>query len=265
MSNALPTENAAESAVTAPTIQPSYVWQRYLNVEESSYIGNYHEHVNPNFVKLFAHSPRKLLDIGCANGALLAEMKRRDALTQTIGIEPNRHAVDIARSRVDRVFHGKFEDIDLAAEGFPHGSIDSVVAADVLEHMYDPWQTMVNLKPFLTPDGQVIISIPNSRHVSLIAGLADGGLWTYADRGLLDITHIRFFTLKEFAKLLEQTGYRMERVDYYIDPPLVAFFNDAQTKPEINMRVGRMSLERLTKQELTELCTLQLFIRARPA
>jgi O-antigen biosynthesis protein len=257
---------AAAAAKASPATAPKlpYAWQRCLNVADSTYTGDYHTYLNPNLLNLFAHAPRKLLDIGCATGVLCSVMKERNPSTYTIGIEPNKQAAEMARSKLDRVFTGTFEEIDLVAEGFPHGSIDSVVAADVLEHMYDPWRTMVNLKPFLSKDAQVIISIPNSRHVNLIARLADGGLWTYEDRGLLDITHIRFFTLKEFSTLLEQTGYRIERVDHFIDPSLGEFYNAAQKGPEINLRVGRLAFERLTLQDLTELCTWQFFIRARP-
>lgn len=257
------TANANPAAVATPP-QLQYAWQRCLNVTDSTYAGDYHSYFNPDLLNLFAHAPRKLLDIGCASGALCAEMKRRQPKTQTIGIEPNKRAAELARNRVDQVFTGTFEEVDLVAEGIGHGSIDSVVAADVLEHMYDPWRTMVNLKPFLTKDAQIIISIPNSRHVNLIVRLADGGMWTYEDRGLLDITHIRFFTLMEFANLLQQTGYRIEQVAHFIDPALQEFFVAAKKGPEINLRVGRLAFERLTVQDLTELCTWQFFIRARP-
>jgi O-antigen biosynthesis protein len=256
--------NPASAAPVAPPPHLQYAWQRCLNVADSTYAGDYHTYFNPDLLNLFAHAPRTLLDIGCASGVLCSVVKERHPASHTIGIEPNKRAADLARSRVDQVFTGTFEEVDLVAEGITHGSIDSVVAADVLEHMYDPWRTLVNLKPFLTKDAQVIISIPNSRHVNLIARLADGGMWTYEDRGLLDITHIRFFTLKEFAGLLEQTGYRLERVDHFIDPSLLEFFNAAKKGPEINLRVGRIAFERLTLQDLTELCTWQFFNRARP-
>jgi O-antigen biosynthesis protein len=256
--------NPASAAPVAPPPHLQYAWQRCLNVADSTYAGDYHTYFNPDLLGLFAHAPRTLLDIGCASGVLCSVMKERHPTMHTIGIEPNKRAADLARGRVDQVFTGTFEEVDLVAEGIAHGSIDSVVAADVLEHMYDPWRTMVNLKPFLTKDAQVIISIPNSRHVNLIARLADGGMWTYEDRGLLDITHIRFFTLMEFANLLQQTGYRIEQVAHFIDPSLQEFFNAAKKGPEINLRVGRIAFERLNLQDLTELCTWQFFIRARP-
>ena len=160
---------------------------------------------------------------------------------------------------------GKFEDFQLENEGIARGSVDTVVMADVLEHMYDPWHVMVNLKPYLAPDAQLILSIPNTRHLGLMQGLLDGGSWTYAEKGLLDITHIRFFTLKEIANFLAQTGYRMEFVNHFLDAGLAPLYEKNKSNPDINIRLGRIALEKVTPRELAELCTWQFFIRARAA
>jgi O-antigen biosynthesis protein len=243
--------------------QSQYVWQRCLDIKNDSE-DNYHAYFNPQLLNVLAHPPQRLLDIGCASGILGKYVKDNTPGAHVTGIEPNVAAANAAKANIDVALCGKFEDFDLVKEGIPHGSIDTVVAADVLEHMYDPWHTLVNLKPYLSKDAQLIISIPNSRHINLIAQLADGGLWTYAERGLLDITHIRFFTLKEMATMLQQTGYRLELVSHFLDPSFQEFYAAAKDKPEINIRVGRMSLEGITTQDLTELCTWQFFMRARP-
>jgi O-antigen biosynthesis protein len=254
---------SAQTPQSAPGAPPLHVWQRCLDIKNASE-GSYHAYFNPQLLDLLAHSPRHLLDIGCANGILGKYVKDSTPGARVTGIEPNQAAAAAARANIDVALCGKFEDFDLVKEGIPHGSIDTVVAADVLEHMYDPWHTLVNLKPYLSKDAQLIISIPNTRHINLIAQLADGGAWTYAERGLLDITHIRFFTLKEMAAMLEQTGYRLELVSHFIDPSFHEFYEAAKNKPQINIRVGRMSLEGITTQDLTELCTWQFFMRARP-
>jgi len=170
----------------------------------------------------------------------------------------------LAAQHFDRVLCGRFEDFDLEAEGIAPGSVDTVVAADVLEHMYDPWHAMTGLRRYLSQDAQVILSIPNTRNMALIKALLDDGRWTYEETGTLDITHIRFFTLREIEAFLAQTGYHLEHVNYIIDPRFEKFYAQSGEKEETNIRVGRISIERVPRRELAELCTWQFFIRARP-
>lgn len=260
--------SANPASPAAPTANPvpeaKFAWQTCLDVQNTD--GHiYQNHFNPALLDVLAHPPRTLLDIGCAAGLLGAAVKSRSPGCHTIGIEPNQATATLAAQKLDRVLCGKFEDFNLEAEGIAPGSIDTVVAADVLEHMYDPWRVMTGLKPYLTADAQLILSIPNTRHLGLIKGLMDDGLWPYAERGLLDITHIRFFTLREIAAFLQQTGYRMEFVNFFIDPNFEPFYNQNKDKPDIALRLGRITMEKLSQKELAELCTWQFFVRARPA
>lgn len=260
------------SATTGPGPQPvpdtpaapRPPWQTCLDIENAA--GTvYESHFNPQFLTMFARPPRTLLDIGCSTGNLATEMKARHPACRTIGVEPNRATAEVARTRLDQVIAGRFEDIDFAAEGIAPGSIDTVVAADVLEHLYDPWRAMLRLKPLLTPDAHVLLSIPNSRHLSVLKQLGDEGRWPYEEKGLLDITHIRFFTLREIERFLAETGYHPELVNFFLDPALSRFYSENCQQPEINVRLGRLSLERIPQKEFAELCTWQFFIRARPA
>lgn len=244
--------------------ETKYVWQTCLNIENAP-ATPYQQHFNPQLLDVLAHPPRVLLDVGCSTGILGHYVKGLHPACRTIGIEPNRATADLAAQNLDQVLRGKFEDFVLQDEGIAHGSIDTVVMADVLEHMYDPWRVMVNLKPYLAPDAQLILSIPNTRHLGLMQGLLDGGMWTYAEKGLLDITHIRFFTLKEIANFFAQTGYRMEFVNHFLDAGLASFYEQNKSNPDINIRLGRVALEKVTPKELAELCTWQFFIRARIA
>ena len=251
-------------AATPVANEIRYVWQTCLNVEDAP-ATPYQQHFNPQLLDVLAHAPRVLLDVGCSSGNLGKYVKSIHPACRTIGIEPNRATAEIAAHNLDQVLCGKFEDFKLEDEGIALGSIDTVVMADVLEHMYDPWRVMVNLKPYLAKDAQIILSIPNTRHLGLMQGLLDGGMWTYAEKGLLDITHIRFFTLKEIGNFLAQTGYRMEFVNHFLDAGLAPFYEQNKSNPDINIRLGRVALEKVTPKELAELCTWQFFIRARMA
>lgn len=250
------------SSGTSPG-EPRFVWQTCLDVKNRDARG-YH-HFNPELLDEMAHVPRRLLDIGCSSGVLGHAVKSRNPSCVAIGIEPDQASAREAAQNLDRVLCGRFEDFDLEAEGIARGSIDTVVAADVLEHMYDPWRLMTGLKPYLTADAQIILSIPNTRNLGLMKALLDDGQWTYTEMGLLDITHIRFFTLREIGVFLAQTGYRLEHVNFIIDPRFEKFCAQSKDKAEVNIRVGRFSMERVSQQELAELCTWQFFIRARAA
>ena len=259
---ASPVPTTAYAGGTSPA--PRFAWQTCLDVKHTD--GHiYQHHFNPALLEVLAHPPRILLDIGCASGLLGQAVKSRNPGCRTIGIEPNEATAKLAAKNLDQVLCGKFEDFKLEAEGIAPGSIDTVVAADVLEHMYDPWHVMTGLKPYLSKDAQIILSIPNTRNLGLMKGLMDDGVWQYAEKGLLDITHIRFFTLKEIGNFLTQTGYRLEHVNYFLEPRFEQLYAENQNKPEINIRVGRMAFERLTPKELAELCTWQFFVRARLA
>lgn len=257
-------------ASTAPASAPdpasappqAFAWQTCLGADRRG-APSYH-HFNPALLDEFAHAPRLLLDIGCATGQLAEVVKARHPACRAVGIEPDADAANLAAQHFDRVLRGRFEDFDLEAEGLARGSVDTVVAADVLEHMYDPWHAMTGLKPFLSPDAQVVLSIPNTRNLALIKALFDDGRWTYEETGPLDITHVRFFTLREIGAFLAQTGYRLEHVNYVIDPRFEKFVAQSTGNAETNLRVGRISLERVAPQELAELCTWQFFLRARP-
>lgn len=240
-----------------------YAWQTCLDIRHAS--GEvYDTHFNPRLLDSFAHAPRVLLDIGCSAGVLGAFVREQNPGCRTVGIEPNEHAAKVAASRLHHVSCSTFEEFDFAAAQLTLGSIDTVVAADVLEHMHNPWQVMTTLRPYLTQDAQFIISIPNTRHLGLIKSLADDGAWTYEEKGLLDITHIRFFTLFEMTQFLHQTGYRMEHVNFFLDHRLETFYAENKDKPSTNIRLGRMSIENVPAKELAELCAWQFFIRARP-
>jgi SAM-dependent methyltransferase len=223
----------------------------------------YESHFNPALLDSFAQAPRRLLDIGCAAGLLGREVRTRHPGCEVIGVEPHAATAAQAATRLTRVINKCLEDIDFDAEGIAPGSVDTLVAADVLEHMVDPWRAMLKLKPLLSADAQLIFSVPNVRFLPNLQRALDLGEWQYAERGILDVTHLRFFTLKSFTQLLAETGFRAEHVNYFIDPSMERFYADSVKQQPIRVGAGRLQLHGITPQELAELCTWQFFIRAR--
>jgi GT2 family glycosyltransferase/2-polyprenyl-3-methyl-5-hydroxy-6-metoxy-1,4-benzoquinol methylase len=211
-------------------------------------------------VSQFARTPRRVLEIGCATGATAAHLKTLYPCVWVAGIEMSEAAASVARERMDQVIVGKFEDADLEGQGIVPGSIDTVIVADVLEHMYDPWSVLVRLKPYLTPDAQVIASIPNARNLWLMNELANGR-FPYAPVGLLDITHIRFFTRIEIEKLFAETGYAIESWARTPDGRLM----NLQLPPGATaVETEKLVIKGLTPEEFEDIKCLQFVVRARP-
>jgi 2-polyprenyl-3-methyl-5-hydroxy-6-metoxy-1,4-benzoquinol methylase len=155
----------------------SYPWQLLKTAQSFSTSDEYKRYycaARTELVELFIRTPVRVLDIGCAGGGTGAEIKRRYPQAHVTGIELNRDAAALARERIDRVIEKSVEGIDYAAEGIARGSIDTVLFPDVLEHLYDPWNVLVALKPYLTPDAQVVSSIPNIRNFGFIQDLVAG-------------------------------------------------------------------------------------------
>jgi 2-polyprenyl-3-methyl-5-hydroxy-6-metoxy-1,4-benzoquinol methylase len=181
------------------------------------------------------------------------------------GIEAGRGAAEVAATRLDRVIAGRVEDVDLAAEGLAPGTFDLLVAGDVLEHLVNPWAVLKRMRAYLSGSGHVVASIPNARNLQVSGELLLNGHFAYEERGLLDITHLRFFTFEEIRAMFEQTGYALESFVVNLSPRLSALYHQYAGKGEVTLKLGRLTLEGVSQRELTELCAEQFILRARPA
>lgn len=242
--------------------QQQYVWQTLLQVDETD-ATQYHNWPRSELVDLAPRVPRRVLDIGCAGGKTGEYIKQKFPEAKVWGVEVNRAAAGLAATRLDKVFVGKFEDFDFAAHDIGPGSLDTVIVADVLEHIYDPWGVMVRLRPYLTPDAQVLASIPNTRNLVLMKELAEGD-WRYEPWGLLDVTHIRFFTLKAIRRYFHETGYRVVRLHHNLDSRLVDLYQANRDKPLFTIEFDKFNMKNVTQDELGELCTIQFYVVAEP-
>lgn len=168
----------------------------------------YFEFPRPDVQELVPATAQTVLDIGCGAGRLGHELKQRRTVHVT-GVEPNPEAAQTAATRLDRVIRRSIEDITDEDLGFRR--FDCVILADVLEHCRDPRAVLEQIHAWLTDDGRIVISVPNSRHVSVVRGLAEGH-WTYESAGLLDEDHVRCFTRRELEKLAFRAGFDAEKM-----------------------------------------------------
>lgn len=175
----------------------------------SAPLRDYYLNSRPEIADLVPASAARILDVGCGAG-MLGRALKADGRREVVGIEVNHRAADVARQHLDLVL-----DIDIdEAEELPleASSFDCVICADVLEHLRDPERVLRLLARYLRPDGVLVASIPNVRHVSALLPLLVHGRWQYRDEGILDRTHLRFFTLAEVLELLEKSEYRVRSI-----------------------------------------------------
>src|SRR4051794_39540297 len=165
-----------------------------------------YESERPEILALVPSGARRVLDLGCATGALGAALKARQAV-EVVGIERDPVYAAEARERCDRVIVGDVEDVPGDLGGF-----DCLVAADVLEHLADPWSALRAYAELLEPGCRAVVSLPNVAHWTTYAALARGS-WPRRPQGVHDATHLRWFTLRDALELLEQAGLRVEHVE----------------------------------------------------
>ncbi len=183
--------------------------------------------VHADVVRLVGEGAR-VLELGPATGYMSRAFRERDC--SVVGIEIDPGMAERAEEFCERVVVGDLDTLDLSAE-LGEDRFDAIVAADVLEHLKDPLAALQSLRPFLKDDGTFVLSIPNVAHGSVRLALLTGH-FDYRDIGLLDSTHLRFFTRDSLLDLLDEAELGvidMHRHELAIDASEVPF--DAQAVP----------------------------------
>ncbi|MEO8382341.1 MAG: class I SAM-dependent methyltransferase, partial [Acidobacteriota bacterium] len=145
-----------------------------------------------------------LLDLGAAGGELGSAL--RDHFDRTIGFEYNVDCVGQLSGRFDSVVIADLESVKKLPQG-----VSAIVLADVLEHLRSPARALGLVRAALAQDGHAFISVPNIANITVRLGLLLG-IFEYRDRGILDHTHLRFYTLRTIRREVERAGFRIEEM-----------------------------------------------------
>lgn len=171
---------------------------------------DYFAHARREILPLLPRHASRALEVGCGAGHTLSLLKQQGLCDWACGIEISPTAAEQAGQRLDRVVQGNIEVMELPVE---QESIDLLLCLDVLEHLIDPWGTLKRLSTLLSKDGILIASVPNVRHYRVLMPLLMRGRWDYLDSGILDRSHLRFFTRDTAIELIESAGLSVEKVE----------------------------------------------------
>ena len=165
----------------------------------------YADSVRHEMLPFIPANARTILDVGCSVGNF-GELLKQELRAEVWGVESDEQAAEIASHKLDRVFPALFDrNLNL-----PVGKFDCIVFNDVLEHMIDPYGALEYARGLLSKSGCVVASIPNVRYFGNIWTLLVHKNWEYVDAGILDRTHLRFFTERTIRSTFEDLGYRVE-------------------------------------------------------
>lgn len=189
--------------------------EMYINKNE-----NYFSLERQIFKNAVKGSNLKILDIGCGTGILGAFFKKNQNC-KVSGVEINESAYNEALLNIDEVIKGNFELIELP---FEKSSFDVVIMGDVLEHLINTINSINKLLIYLKDDGRILITVPNIRHWKIVLKLLFCDSWKYESSGILDYTHMRFFTKKSLTNLFKDNGINVHLSERVIQKKSISFY-----------------------------------------
>jgi 2-polyprenyl-3-methyl-5-hydroxy-6-metoxy-1,4-benzoquinol methylase len=177
-----------------------------MDINYESKPTSYFNGARVDFVNLLPpDSKAKVLEIGCGFGVTGALALSEKRCGEYIGIEISDKAAAEAKKLLSRVIKGNVETMDLP---FPDGNFDAAILSEVLEHLVDPWKVVLRISPLIRSGGLVMASSPNISHYRVVLRLLRGD-WSLANSGVMDRTHLRWFTPESFKQMFEAAGFRV--------------------------------------------------------
>lgn len=193
------------------------------DIVEEMYISKETEYFNLErqiFKNAITKKGIKILDIGCGTGVLGAFFKNEQEC-EVYGIEINENAYTEAKKNLNQVIKANVEILELPFEAC---FFDAIILGDVLEHLISPVSTIKKLLKVLKPGGKIHITVPNIRYWRVILDLVIKDEWEYKSWGILDYTHLRFFTKKSIINLMLNNNIKVVDSQWVIQKPSKSHF-----------------------------------------
>ena len=150
----------------------------------------------------------RILEVGCGDGANGEEALKRGIAETYCGIELMRAPAKVAEQRISSVIQGDIEALELPWAG---SSFDVIIASEVLEHLRDPWSVVARLVRLLSPGGKFFASSPNIANHRVVRNLLSGR-FELTDTGVMDRTHLRWFTPSTYSRMFQDVGMVIEHM-----------------------------------------------------
>ncbi len=166
-----------------------------------------HDVANLDLLSMVPTLSQNVIEVGCMSGALAREYKKINPTARYIGIDINEQYANLAKTYCDETFCLNIETVQA---GFyaDLSFVDCWIFGDVLEHLVDPWRILQEIKAVIPSNGAVVACIPNLQHWSLVAKIVSGD-FRYENSGLLDRTHLRWFTRQTIVDLFDGAGFQI--------------------------------------------------------
>ncbi|MEG9328822.1 class I SAM-dependent methyltransferase [Salinimicrobium catena] len=165
----------------------------------------YYSKVRQEMKKYLPENAERIIDVGCGNGSFASGI-RKESGAEVWGVEYTKEGAQEAEKVLDKVFSGSCEE---NLKSLPDHYFDVAFFNDVLEHMPDPAKLLSEFKLKMAPGGIVISSIPNIRYHNALLPILFKKDFRYKSSGVMDYTHLRFFTSKSITRLFEEQGYEV--------------------------------------------------------
>ena len=166
---------------------------------------SYYDSDRADMLQFVPTGVKKSLEFGCGTGKFSALLKETFK-AESWAVEINRDAAKSAAEKLDKVICC---DVNESLVQLPQGYFDCIIFFDILEHLVDPYSLLTAVKDKLSEKGILVASIPNIRYYRAFAEYVFKGNWDYKEQGIMDRTHLRFFTKKSIVKMLNELGFEI--------------------------------------------------------
>jgi len=172
---------------------------------------------------LINDGPNIVMDLGCASGVMGRKLLETGKAKEAFGVEIFESAAAEAATIYKKVHVGDIEEMQLDY----NGAFDYIICGDILEHLRDPYKIVRLLSIWLKPGGSLFVCVPNVRNYRVLRSLVVHGKWEYVSAGIMDRTHLRFFTASSCKQMLVDAGFEVYHQEMIFSGPKKTFFNRA--------------------------------------